>query len=89
MIAEAFDILAEGIAATPRDIDLVMVHGYGFPRWRGGLMHHADAMGLAALLRRIEALAAADPLSWPVPTLLQALVSKGQQLDDLNRAAGA
>ena len=30
------DILAEGIAACPEDIDLVEIHGDGFPRRRGG-----------------------------------------------------
>ncbi|MEP5761553.1 MAG: hypothetical protein ABJ327_20005 [Litoreibacter sp.] len=29
-------ILAEGIAAKASDIDVVMVNGYGFLRWRGG-----------------------------------------------------
>ena len=38
MAAEGEAILAEGIAAKPSDIDLVEVHGYGFPRWRGGPM---------------------------------------------------
>ncbi|MDB4851934.1 3-hydroxyacyl-CoA dehydrogenase NAD-binding domain-containing protein [Alphaproteobacteria bacterium] len=36
MINEAANILLEGIAATTADIDLVLVHGFGFPRWRGG-----------------------------------------------------
>jgi 3-hydroxyacyl-CoA dehydrogenase len=45
MISEATAILAEGIAQRPQDIDLVLVHGYGFPRWRGGLMHYADRSG--------------------------------------------
>jgi 3-hydroxyacyl-CoA dehydrogenase len=31
-------ILAEGIAASPEAIDVVMVNGFGFPRWRGGPM---------------------------------------------------
>ncbi len=31
-------ILDEGIAAQASDIDVVMVNGYGFPRWRGGPM---------------------------------------------------
>jgi 3-hydroxyacyl-CoA dehydrogenase len=35
-------ILAEGIAARRGDIDVVYVNGYGFPRHRGGPMHHAD-----------------------------------------------
>jgi 3-hydroxyacyl-CoA dehydrogenase len=38
MAAEGQAILDEGIAANPSDIDLVQVHGYGFPRWRGGPM---------------------------------------------------
>ena len=35
---EAAAILQEGIADTPEAIDVVMVNGYGFPRWRGGPM---------------------------------------------------
>lgn len=31
-------ILREGIVARPEDIDLVMVHGYGFPAHKGGPM---------------------------------------------------
>ena len=42
MAAEGEAILAEGIARTPSDIDLVKIHGYGFPRWRGGPMFATD-----------------------------------------------
>ncbi|MCX8572386.1 3-hydroxyacyl-CoA dehydrogenase NAD-binding domain-containing protein [Aminobacter sp. MET-1] len=38
MASEGQAILDEGIAASPADIDLVEVHGYGFPRKRGGPM---------------------------------------------------
>jgi 3-hydroxyacyl-CoA dehydrogenase len=38
MQAEGRAVLAEGIAASPDTIDVVMVNGYGFPRWRGGPM---------------------------------------------------
>ena len=31
------------------DIDLVEIHGYGFPRWRGGPMFHAARRGLDGL----------------------------------------
>lgn len=64
MIDEARHILAEGIADKPADIDLVMVHGYGFPRWRGGLMHHAEALGMTEIDARIAELKKADPLGW-------------------------
>lgn len=42
MAAEGQAILAEGIAAIPTDIDLVEVHGYGFPRRRGGPMFQSS-----------------------------------------------
>jgi 3-hydroxyacyl-CoA dehydrogenase len=42
MAEEGRAILAEGIAASPADIDLVQVHGYGFPRTRGGPMFQTD-----------------------------------------------
>ncbi|GLR55006.1 3-hydroxyacyl-CoA dehydrogenase NAD-binding domain-containing protein [Shinella yambaruensis] len=38
MAQEGQAILEEGIAASAADIDLVEVHGYGFPRRRGGPM---------------------------------------------------
>ena len=41
MATEGKAILAEGIALKPSDIDLVEVHGYGYPRWRGGPMFAA------------------------------------------------
>ncbi|MFE3837741.1 FAD-dependent oxidoreductase [Pseudogemmobacter sonorensis] len=84
MIAEAADILDEGIAARPRDIDIVLVHGYGFPRWRGGLLHYADTLGTAAILRRIEELAVTDPLTWRVPPLVRRLADTGTAFADLN-----
>lgn len=42
MHAEAEKILAENIAERAEDIDIVMIHGYGFPRWRGGLMYYCQ-----------------------------------------------
>lgn len=73
MVNEAAAILSEGIASSAADIDLVTVLGYGFPRWRGGLMHHADSIGAAAIVGRLSDWAQEDPLVWaPAPALLQA-----------------
>lgn len=44
MAAEGRAILDEGIARSPSDIDLVEIHGYGFPRWRGGPMFAVQGM---------------------------------------------
>lgn len=46
MVREGRSIIAEGIAETPTAVDLVEILGFGFPRWRGGLMHWAEAAGI-------------------------------------------
>ncbi len=58
MINEAAAILQEGIALRAADVDLVEVHGYGFPRWRGGLLCHAQERGLAQVVAGLQKLAA-------------------------------
>jgi 3-hydroxyacyl-CoA dehydrogenase len=35
-------LLSEGIARSADDIDVVMVNGYGYPRWKGGPMYGSD-----------------------------------------------
>jgi 3-hydroxyacyl-CoA dehydrogenase len=82
--AEAISILDEQIADHPRDIDLVLIHGYAYPRWRGGLMHAADKTGLAHIEECIAAFAKADPLSWKVPALLHRMVQDGKTFGSLN-----
>ncbi|MEJ5219875.1 MULTISPECIES: FAD-dependent oxidoreductase [Rhodobacterales] len=67
MLTEACDILEEGIAEQPRDIDLVMIHGYGFPRWRGGLMHYAQNVGEARVRALYDACAEKTTFSWKTP----------------------
>jgi 3-hydroxyacyl-CoA dehydrogenase len=36
MASEAAFVIAEGVASSPADIDLVLTNGYGFPRHEGG-----------------------------------------------------
>lgn len=56
LVNEGGRILDEGMALRAADIDVVFVHGFGFPAWRGGPMHWAEAAGKARLLERLEAL---------------------------------
>ena len=72
MINEAADILAEGIAQSARDIDVVTVHGYGFPRWRGGLLHYADTLGVGRVVSELQDLAGEDPVAWKASPVLEA-----------------
>lgn len=82
MINEAADILGEGIAASTRDIDLVTVFGYGFPRWRGGLMTYADTLGAKTIVRQLETLEQEDPIAWRISPVLRKVADTGGLLAD-------
>lgn len=58
MIDEAAKIVSEGIALRDSDIDLVKLHGYGFPRFRGGPVQYGRAVGFDQVVRTLERLAA-------------------------------
>jgi len=57
MINEAARCLETGIVARPAHVDLAMILGTGFPPFRGGLLRHADTLGLTAIVQGLEALA--------------------------------
>jgi 3-hydroxyacyl-CoA dehydrogenase len=78
LINEAADILEEGIAGSASDVDLVLVHGYGFPRFRGGPLCHADRMGLGLIRDRLAALHETDPAIWKPSPLIDRLADAGQ-----------
>jgi 3-hydroxyacyl-CoA dehydrogenase len=72
LVNEGARILEEGIAARPVDIDMVWIHGYGFPAHEGGPMFWADRRGLDAVLADVERFATDDPRSWrPAPLLVR------------------
>lgn len=73
LVNEGSNILADGIAQQPSDIDVVLVNGYGFPRWRGGPMHYAQTLGFDTVLARItEFCEKGDPRWWtPSPWLIK------------------
>lgn len=69
MINEAAQIVAEGIATSPADVDLVEIHGYGFPRHKGGPVCYGRGIGFATVIARLEALHAAGLADAPCDEL--------------------
>ncbi len=57
IVNEAAVCLVERVVASPRDVDLAMVLGTGFPPFRGGPLRWADSLGAAEVCRRLERLA--------------------------------
>ena len=85
LLNEGLRILDEGIAQRAGDVDVVWGSGYGFPRYRGGPMFYADAMGLPVLLAGMEKYRALfGPMHWEPAPLLVKLVREGRTLADWN-----
>jgi len=57
MVNEAALLLADGVAARAGDIDVVLVQGYGFPRWEGGPVFWARQQDRVVLEKDLQRLA--------------------------------
>jgi 3-hydroxyacyl-CoA dehydrogenase / enoyl-CoA hydratase / 3-hydroxybutyryl-CoA epimerase len=57
MINEAAFCLEDEIVTESAKLDLAMIFGTGFPPFRGGLLRHADAIGLDRVFTRLDDLA--------------------------------
>jgi 3-hydroxyacyl-CoA dehydrogenase len=82
MINEGARILEEKIAQRAGDIDVIWIHGYGFPTWRGGPMHYANTIGLPYVCARLNefAVTASEPRHAPAP-LLARLAAEGRRFE--------
>ena len=86
MINEGALILGEGIATKSSDIDVVFVHGYGMPRYRGGPMCYADEIGLDKVIAGMEKYKARyGDMYWEPAPLLKELSQSGKQFADWSK----
>jgi 3-hydroxyacyl-CoA dehydrogenase len=74
---EGANILDEGYAMRPGDIDVIYVYGFGFPRHRGGPMFYADTVGLQTVLGRIDRYREQFGDYWQPAPLLEKLAASG------------
>ncbi len=86
LINEGARILEEGIALRPSDIDIIYIHGYGFPPYRGGPMYYADALGLKRVYDDIAAYHRIHGEFWEPAPLLERLAEQGKSFRDFTRA---
>src|SRR5690554_5252366 len=57
MLNECAYCLEESIASSPRDIDIGVIFGLGFPPFRGGICRYADTVGIRNVVERLNRLA--------------------------------
>ena len=85
MVNESARVVGEGIALRPLDVDMTLLNGYGFPRWRGGPLHYADTVGLEKILDDIKTFQKEDDFFWQPAPLLEQLVAEGKTFASLNK----
>jgi len=76
-VNEACRILGEGKAIRASDVDVMWLHGFGFPRYRGGLMFWADTVGSKEILRQIEEWHERYGARWKPSDLLREIAASG------------
>src|SRR5712692_2077528 len=85
-INEACKILDEGKALRASDIDVMWLHGFGFPRYRGGLMYWADGIGVREVYNQIAAWHQRYGERWAPSPLLRRLAEAGTPLREAKGA---
>ena len=83
LVNEGAKILEDGIALRAGDIDVVWMHGYGFPRYRGGPLFWADLVGLRTIYDTLSRLHD-EHGEWLEPApLLKRLAEQGKGFGDV------
>ena len=83
LVNEGAKILEEGLALRASDIDVIWIHGYGFPRYRGGPMFWADSVGLGPIHEAMERFHAEHGEVMAPAPLLARLAGEGKGFGDL------
>lgn len=84
MAGAGAQMLAEGTARRPADIDMVAIHGLGFARRTGGVMCPADLLGLETVSDILKSISQDAPRLPSPGGLLADLVRREKTFGDLN-----
>jgi len=86
-VNEACRILEEGKAYRASDVDVMWLHGFGFPRYRGGLFYWADGIGVRDVYNQIANWHQQYGERWAPSQLLRELAEANTPFRDAKAAA--
>ncbi|MBV9403102.1 MAG: enoyl-CoA hydratase/isomerase family protein [Candidatus Eremiobacteraeota bacterium] len=84
LINRGAELLREGVALRPGDIDIVYIYGYGFPPYHGGPMWYADEVGVRDVYDDVVRFADAFGAQWTPSPLLAEIASSGGRFSAFN-----
>jgi len=70
MVLEATRVLEAKVVRDPRDVDLGLIFGVGFPPFKGGLLFWADLLGAAKIVEMLKPFESLGARFQPTPMLL-------------------
>ena len=82
-INECCKILEEGKAIRASDIDVMWLHGFGFPRYRGGVMYWGDTIGAREIYNQIAVWHQRYGARWKPSELLRQVAESGGKLQEI------
>eukprot|EP00924_Labyrinthula_sp_SR-Ha-C_P010645 snap_masked-scaffold_49-processed-gene-0.10-mRNA-1 protein AED:0.01 eAED:0.01 QI:0/-1/0/1/-1/1/1/0/733 len=81
VVNDCFKLLEEKVAESPSDVDVILVHGYSWPRATGGPLKYAELRGLQEVLAALKDIDAKVPNAGYKPCkLLEDVVASGKPL---------
>jgi 3-hydroxyacyl-CoA dehydrogenase len=89
LVNEGAQVLEEGYALRAVDIDIIYLNGYGFPKYRGGPMWHADTVGLNRVYERICEFHKVHGETWQPAPLLKQLADQGGKFSEFHKEQSA
>jgi 3-hydroxyacyl-CoA dehydrogenase len=77
-INEAALMIEEAICDRPKDMDLAMIYGTGFPPYRGGILKYADSWGIKNVYEKLIELEKKYGLRFKPADLIKEMAEKGK-----------
>jgi 3-hydroxyacyl-CoA dehydrogenase/enoyl-CoA hydratase/carnithine racemase len=77
-VNEAAYMVEEGVCDRPRDMDLAMIYGTGFPPYRGGILRYADKWGLNNVYEKLVSLEGQYGIRFKPANLIKEMAETGK-----------
>ncbi len=77
LINEGARLVGDGLCPRALEVDMVAIHGLGYPVYLGGPLFHATQLGLESIYQRIRGYAGTIDEGWTPAPALERLVREG------------